>query len=145
MGKCEFHLPNDSFFCGKSFQTQRIFFIDPISKQPIVHYACINHCTLRIGVLDLAMVELKSKKDKNQIKWQEFKDAQSNIWRTCKRCNIHFNKEDVIWVIQYLKLPSDIQVSVNKTFRVHKECAESEMRLYKKEETVDKIRKLDSF
>ena len=145
MGKCEFHLPNDSFSCGKSFQSQRLIFVSPIAKMPIIFHACINHCTLRIGVLSLAQKELQSKKDKNQIKWQEYKDAQSQIWRTCKRCNEPFLKEDVIWVIQYLKLTGEIQISVNKTFRVHQACAESEMRLYKKAEVKDKIRKLDSF
>lgn len=96
-------------------------------------------------MLNLAQKELQSKKDKDQIKYEEYREEQSRIWKTCKRCNEPLKKEDVIWVVQYMKFVGDIQIAVNKTFRLHQECAESELRLYKKQESKDNIRKLDSF
>jgi len=123
-----------------------LLFINPTEKNPYVFHVCGNHGNLRFGVLNFAEAEVQTLYDRNQIKWDKKRDRMSEIWKTCKRCNEPFTKEDVIWVIQYIKLSNDIQLSTKKPFRVHKDCALREMTLYgfgKKE--ADKEQKLDLF
>lgn len=145
MAKCDFVDPSGNHKCGKKFQIERIHFINPTTKQPLVYFTCQNHAKIRFDVLNLAESELKLMKDKNQIKYQQFKDGMSEIWSKCRRCNESFKKEDVIWLIEYFRITSEIQISLKKAFRIHKDCAIRELFLYGLGKEISTDSRLDDF
>lgn len=145
MANCQFVNPSSNFECGKKFQLEMIHFIDPVQKIPMVYYVCGIHARIRFDAFNRADEELKKLYDRNEIKWQERKDRQSEMWFQCKKCNKTFEKTDVIWVVIYFRFKSDVQIQLKKAFRLHKDCAVGEQFLYGIGREVVKNSKLDLF
>ncbi len=145
MGKCQFVDPSNNYVCGKNYQIERIQFISPSEKQSFSYLICSNHSKLRFDVLNLSEKEIQSDFEKDRIKYQEKRDKMSDIWNSCRRCNLRFNKEDVTWAVDYFRIRNDIQISLKKSFRIHRECAMREMTLYGHGREIIKDTKLDVF
>lgn len=119
--------------------------INPTAKNPDVFYACGLHAKLRFDAFNRADAEIQNQYEKNQIKFQEKRELQSDLWQRCRKCNEYFAKDDVIWIVQYFRFSTDIQIALKKSFRMHRNCAVSEQMLYGVGKEIAKDEKLDIF
>ncbi len=146
MARCEFVEPSYQNKCGATFGITRVEFVNPLLKIPEVFFACKKHGDIRFNSLSMSEIEIQKMKDNDKVGWKEGNEKLGDIrWNICRRCNEQFRKEDVVWNLLYFSIKNDIQVRMRRSFLLHRECAMSEMTLYKIRDEKEKFKKLDTF
>ena len=128
---CDFVDPKYNIKCNEKNNLTKIIINIPNHIISIVKHACIRHGDERFNYLSSTEIKLIKEKDMNKISYREFADSIKIVrWNKCRRCNATLEKTDVVCCIIYF-WTTDIRISMRRSFLLHQDCTESELKLYK--------------
>lgn len=145
MAVCAFVDPTDHHRCIEKAKT-RLLFIDPVNPQPIVKVACDRHGDMRFNSLSDSEKYVVKQKEQNQISYHDFSDKLNVVrWRRCRKCDHDFGFNDVIWILEFFSIKNEIQLRMRRSFRLHRDCAISELKLFTEKSNTQQNKSLDGF